>query len=153
MPYPAKKLAKYIFLTLWLERSYGRRYTLLPQILPMIRKYSALGNSLCNYKRCWKWCPLLISASNTESVSRNFLVSLWTALRLYTRVSGNFSANFSCTKLVYISTYRGLSAHQLSENTLLYISRESTLWNSLLWSENIWKYFTECPLFLFSLFP
>jgi hypothetical protein len=40
-------------------------------------------------------------ASNTEPVSRNFLISLRTALWWGTDVSGNFSANYSCTKSVY----------------------------------------------------
>ena len=44
----------------------------------------------------------LRSGSNTEPVSRNFSVSLRTALRWGTGVNGYFSANCSCTKSVYL---------------------------------------------------
>jgi hypothetical protein len=44
----------------------------------------------------------LHSASNTEPTSRNFSISLWTALRWGTGVSTNFSANCPCTKSVYL---------------------------------------------------
>jgi hypothetical protein len=44
----------------------------------------------------------LLSASGTENVSRNFSANLRTALRRSTGVSGNFSANCSYTKSVYL---------------------------------------------------
>jgi hypothetical protein len=46
------------------------------------------------------------SAFNTEPVSRNFSLSLRTALRWGTGVSGKFSANCSCTKSVCLLPYR-----------------------------------------------
>ena len=91
--------------------------------------YSVFGKSLRTSKRCWKWFPPasiqawtrsiesemsnnfstlsldvlpLRSASNTEPVSQNFSISLRNALRWGTGVSGNVSANFSCTKSVYL---------------------------------------------------
>jgi hypothetical protein len=44
----------------------------------------------------------LHSASNTEPVSWNFSISLWTALQWGTSVSGNFTANCSFTKSVHL---------------------------------------------------
>jgi hypothetical protein len=49
--------------------------------------YSAFGKSLCTYKWCWKLRP---RASNNEPVSRNFSISLRTALRCGTGVLGIF---------------------------------------------------------------
>ena len=42
------------------------------------------------------------SASDTQPVSRNFSVNLRTALQWVTGVSGNVSANFFCTKSLYL---------------------------------------------------
>jgi hypothetical protein len=44
----------------------------------------------------------ILSVSNTEPVSRNFWISLRNALRWVTGVSGNFSANCSWTKSLYL---------------------------------------------------
>jgi hypothetical protein len=59
---------------------------------------------------------LLRSASYTELVSRNFSISLRT-------VSGNFSANYSCTKSFYLlpsrKTYSTRKTHSLIERTIV----------------------------------
>jgi hypothetical protein len=65
----------------------------------------------------------LRSASNTEPVSRNFSISLRTALRWGTSVSRNFSANCCCTKSVYLfpsrKTYSTRKTRSWIERTIV----------------------------------
>jgi hypothetical protein len=65
----------------------------------------------------------LRSTSNTEPVSRNFSVSLRLALRWGAGVSGNFSANYSCTKSVYLlpsrKTYSTSKTRSSIERTIV----------------------------------
>jgi hypothetical protein len=65
----------------------------------------------------------LRSASNTEPVSWNFSISRWTASQWGTGVSGNFSANCSCTKLVCLlpsqKMYSTRKTHSSIERTIV----------------------------------
>jgi hypothetical protein len=65
----------------------------------------------------------LRSASNTQPVSRNFSLSLRNALRWGTDISGNFSANCSCTKSVYLlpsrKTYSTRKTRSSIERTIV----------------------------------
>jgi hypothetical protein len=58
---------------------------------------STFRKSLCTYKGCWKWCP----RASIQAWTRLILFAN-TFCRRGTGVSGNFAANYSCTKSVYL---------------------------------------------------
>jgi hypothetical protein len=129
---------------------------------------SALRKSLCTYKRCWKWSPrvsvkvrthlilfantfcrsafemflmyTVIAVFNFEPVSCNFWISLRTALWWSTGISGNFSANCSCTKSVYLLP---------SQKTYATRKIRSSIWRTIV-SKNWFKQLLTLPVLHFN---